>query len=317
MVYTRGSVDDYNHFAAVTWDSGWTWDCLLLYFFKNHILAAAVQLPEDWPFRLNMNSGKPRPARSSSTTSYLGPEFIDRPNLHILLPAQVSKLVNPAHLDGKVHFEGVQFLQGKESHLYLNTVAYKKIGGALFTANTTKEIVLSAGTVGTPTILMCSGIGNEAIWVNLGIATLLDLPSVGYNTRDQPLFGASCVCPMEQSRSHTGPLSAIRMTHIVWLRVDDKEFRLNFSTSDADLGGRSGRRLLLLLFRHRGPLVNSTKFLQSSYLWRDVSYWSFTDYEQSARATISTGLTVERMSQWLLNTSLFEQAWAHTRGAQL
>ncbi|KAJ7718344.1 glucose-methanol-choline oxidoreductase, partial [Mycena metata] len=168
----------------------------------NHILAAAVQLPEDWPFCLNMNSGKPlgigwlqstitSPARSSSTTSYLGPEFIDHPNLHILLPAQVSKLINPAHLDGKVHFEGVQFMQGKESHLYLNTVAYKKIGGALFTANTTKEIVLSAGTVGTPTILMCSGIGNEEIWVNLGIATLLDLPSVGYNTTDQPLFGAS------------------------------------------------------------------------------------------------------------------------------
>ncbi|KAJ7715544.1 hypothetical protein B0H16DRAFT_1249350, partial [Mycena metata] len=111
------------------------------------------------------------PARSSSATSYLGPEFIDRPNLHILLPAQ--------------------FMQGKESHLYLNTVAYKKIGGALFTANTTKEIVLSAGTLGTPMILMCSGIGNEAIWVNLGIATLLDLPSVGYNTTDQPLFGAS------------------------------------------------------------------------------------------------------------------------------
>ncbi|KAJ7713142.1 hypothetical protein B0H16DRAFT_1341714 [Mycena metata] len=39
--------------------------------------------------------------------------------------------------------------------------------------------------------------------------------------------------------------------------------------------------------------------------------WSFTDYEQSARGTISTGLTVERMSQWLLNISLFQQAWAH------
>ncbi|KAJ7700560.1 hypothetical protein B0H16DRAFT_1258366, partial [Mycena metata] len=36
MVYTRGSVDDYSHFAAVTGDSGWTWDCLLLYFFKVH-----------------------------------------------------------------------------------------------------------------------------------------------------------------------------------------------------------------------------------------------------------------------------------------
>ncbi|KAJ7708571.1 GMC oxidoreductase-domain-containing protein [Mycena metata] len=213
MVYTRGSVDDYNHFAAVTGDSGWTWDCLLSYFLKNenglrpwtitkrsanstrlytnHVLAAAVQLSEDWPFSLNMNSGKPLGARSSFAASYLGPEFIDRPNLYVLLHMQVSKLVNPAHLDRKVQFEGIQFMQGKESHLYLNTVAYKKIGGALFTANTTKEIVLSDGIVGTPTILMYSGIGDEATWANLGIATLLDLPSVGYNTTDQPLFGAT------------------------------------------------------------------------------------------------------------------------------
>ncbi|KAJ7713143.1 glucose-methanol-choline oxidoreductase, partial [Mycena metata] len=150
-----------------------------------HVLAAAVQLPEDWPFSLNMNSGKPlvigwlqstiqSGVRSSSATSYLGPEFIDHLNLHVLLHMQVSKLVNPAHLDRKVHFEGMQFMQG-----------------ALFTANTTKEIVLSDGTVGTPTILMYSGISDEATWANLGIATLLDLLSVGYNTTDQPLFGAT------------------------------------------------------------------------------------------------------------------------------
>ncbi|KAJ7713156.1 glucose-methanol-choline oxidoreductase, partial [Mycena metata] len=240
MVYTRGSVDDYNHFAAVTGDSGWTWDCLLSYFFKLHTMSIdpqcshtiyaprtkmdstrgpsqnaqpirpnctqyhrnQFQLPEDWPFSLNMNSGKPlvigwlqstiqSGVRSSYATSYLGPEFIDHLNLHVLLHMQVSKLVNPAHLDRKVHFEGMQFMQGKESHLYLNTVTYKKIGGALFTANTTKDIVLSDGTVGTPTILMYSGISDEATWANLGIATLLDLLSVGYNTTDQPLFGAT------------------------------------------------------------------------------------------------------------------------------
>ncbi|KAJ7713144.1 hypothetical protein B0H16DRAFT_1341685, partial [Mycena metata] len=33
MVYTRGSVDDYNHFTAVTWD------CLLSYFPKVHTMS--------------------------------------------------------------------------------------------------------------------------------------------------------------------------------------------------------------------------------------------------------------------------------------
>ncbi|KAJ7801490.1 hypothetical protein B0H13DRAFT_2297408 [Mycena leptocephala] len=35
MVYTRGSAEDYDRWAAVTGDSGWSWDNLLPYFFKN------------------------------------------------------------------------------------------------------------------------------------------------------------------------------------------------------------------------------------------------------------------------------------------
>ncbi|KAJ7702541.1 hypothetical protein B0H16DRAFT_1831974, partial [Mycena metata] len=56
-----------------------------------------------------------------------------------------------------------------------------------------------------------------------------------------------------------------------------------------------------------------TSFVHTWFCKSPIAFgdWSFTDYEQSARATISTGLTVEKMSQWLLNTSLFEQAWAH------
>ncbi|KAF8187356.1 hypothetical protein K438DRAFT_1595455, partial [Mycena galopus ATCC 62051] len=34
MIYTRGSAEDYDRFAAVTGDPGWSWDHLLPYFFK-------------------------------------------------------------------------------------------------------------------------------------------------------------------------------------------------------------------------------------------------------------------------------------------
>ncbi|KAJ7185852.1 aryl-alcohol oxidase [Mycena filopes] len=305
MVYTRGeflsqatwhkmnnpyvgSADDYNRFAEVTGDPGWSWDRLLPYFFKNekwtppvdhhdtrgqfdprvhstsginavslsgfswttfanHVLAATAQQPEDWHFNLDMNSGKPlgtgwlqttikSGVRSSSATSYLGPEFIRRPNLHVLLHAQVSKLVNPGQVDGKLHFGGVQFSQG----------------GSLFTAKAVKEIVLSAGSVGTPNILMHSGIGDEASLTRLGIPTLLDLPSVGRNATDQPLVGATwsvnsteTADPITQNatlfnevfaqwnRSHTGPFSVITTTHIAWLRVADEEFRLNNFTDES------------------------------------------------------------------------------------
>ncbi|KAJ7707952.1 hypothetical protein B0H16DRAFT_1823524 [Mycena metata] len=47
------------------------------------------------------------------------------------------------------------------------------------------------------------------------------------------------------------------------------------------------------------------------HTWFYMFKFMAANYDQSARATIPAGLAVERMSQWLLNTSLFEQAWAH------
>jgi choline dehydrogenase-like flavoprotein len=34
MAYSRGSAEDYDRFAAVTGDPGWSWNRLLPYFFK-------------------------------------------------------------------------------------------------------------------------------------------------------------------------------------------------------------------------------------------------------------------------------------------
>ncbi|KAJ7909022.1 pyranose dehydrogenase [Mycena leptocephala] len=290
MVYTRGSEDDYNRFAAVTGDPGWSWDRLLPYFFKNekwtppadhhdtrgqfnpsvhsttginsvslagfpwpifsqHVIEATKELQGEWTFNLDMNSGKPLGLgwlqttigggeRSSSATSYLGPQFIHRENLHVLLHAQVSKLVDPGRVGGKLTFGGVQFAQG----------------GNLFTASAAKEIILSAGSVGTPSILLHSGIGDQATLTDLGIPTLLDLPSVGRNASDQPLFGAGWFVDSNQTResitqnatrfneafaewnrSHTGPFSAIGTTHIAWLRLSPETLASN-SFADPSAG---------------------------------------------------------------------------------
>ncbi|KAJ7863598.1 pyranose dehydrogenase [Mycena olivaceomarginata] len=271
MGYTRGSADDYDRFAAVTGDPGWSWDRLLLYFFKNekwtppidqhdtcgkynptgweiqcpavhstkginsislsgsnwptfsrHIIEATKQLPNDWSFNLDMNSGKPLGLgwiqttigggmRSSSATSYLGPEFIHRKNLHVLLHAQVSKLADASRANGKLSFGGVQFLQG----------------GKFFTAKAANEIILSAGSVGTPGILMHSGIGDQAALTALKIPTLLDLPSVGQNATDQPSVGLGWTRLRSGIGPHTGPFSAIGTTHMAWLRLAPEELGSN------------------------------------------------------------------------------------------
>ncbi|KAJ7709322.1 aryl-alcohol oxidase [Mycena olivaceomarginata] len=304
MVYTRGSADDYDRFAEVTSDAGWSWDGLLPYFFKvrviisstrilkfarqnekwtppvdhhdtrgqynpafhstnginsvslpalnwpifsRHVIEASKELPDEWPFNLDMNSGKPLGLgwlqmtigggmRSTSATSYLGPEFIRRKNLHVLLHAQVSKLVGSNHANGKLTFAGVQFAQG----------------GTLFTAKAAKEIILSAGSVGTPGILLHSGIGDQRALTDLGISTLLDLPSVGRNATDHPVFSLGWTVNSNQTldsisqnatrfdeafaqwnRSHTGTFSAGGTTHLAWARLDSQLASNNFPDPSA------------------------------------------------------------------------------------
>lgn len=49
-----------------------------------------------------------------------------------------------------------------------------------------KEIILSAGSIGTPHILLHSGIGDRTALSALGINTIHHLPSVGQNFTEQP-----------------------------------------------------------------------------------------------------------------------------------
>ncbi|KAJ7745962.1 aryl-alcohol oxidase [Mycena olivaceomarginata] len=280
MVYTRGSAEDYDRYAAVTGDPGWSWDSLLPYFFKNekwtqpadhhdtqgqfnpsvhstdginsvslsgyhwpifehHVLQTTRELPEEFPFNLDFNSGQMLGIgwlqstigggkRSTSATSYLAPKFAQRKNLHVLLHAQVSRLVHVQKTkQGAVTFGGVEFLQG---------ISYCE---DLFTAKATKEIILSAGSVGTPTILMHSGIGDRKALTALGIPSVLDLPSVGQNATEQPAIGAGWSVNSTQTvdsirqnttrfneayeewnRTHTGPFVSFGATHIGWMRLD-------------------------------------------------------------------------------------------------
>ncbi|KAF7346604.1 GMC oxidoreductase [Mycena sanguinolenta] len=275
MVYARGSAEDYDRWAAVAEDPGWSWDRLLPYFFKNEkwtppadnhdtrgefnpavhsthgintvslsgsrwpifenqVIQTTREFPEEFPFNLDYNSGEPLGVgwiqstigggkRSSSATSYLGPKFIQRPNLHVLLHAQVSRLVSPQTTKGVVTFGGVEFSQG----------------GSLFIAKATKEIILSAGSIGTPVILLNSGVGDKNALTALGVTSVLDLPSVGQNATDQPVTFAAwsvnstqTIDPIEQNTTlfneayaqwnatHTGPFTNIAETHIAWTRLD-------------------------------------------------------------------------------------------------
>ena len=100
--------------------------------------------------------------RCSTAVAYLKP-VLSRGNLELITDAAVERLV----LDGK-RSTGVTFLQGGQSK----------------TVRARREIILSAGAIGSPQILQLSGIGPGAALGDAGIDVKHDLPGVGENLQD-------------------------------------------------------------------------------------------------------------------------------------
>lgn len=63
-------------------------------------------------------------------------------------------------------------------------VRYRKGDGPTRQAAAAGEVILSAGAIGSPTILQRSGVGDAAALGDLGIAPVIDRPAVGANLQD-------------------------------------------------------------------------------------------------------------------------------------
>ncbi|MBB4891763.1 choline dehydrogenase-like flavoprotein [Streptomyces olivoverticillatus] len=103
--------------------------------------------------------------RSSASVAYLHP-FLDRPNLHLMLETWAYRL----ELDGP-----------RATGVHVRT----KDGEELL-VEARREVLVCAGAVDTPRLLLHSGIGPKADLEALGIPVVLDLPGVGENLLDHP-----------------------------------------------------------------------------------------------------------------------------------
>ncbi|KAK0499204.1 GMC oxidoreductase [Armillaria luteobubalina] len=115
--------------------------------------------------------------RSSSATAYLSPSVLARPNLTVATQAMVEKIL----FDAPVANVDVPRAIGVELS--------NSPGGPHFRARATREVVLCAGAVGTPQILMLSGVGPHDSLEKLGISVIKDHPAVGQHLLDHPSCG--------------------------------------------------------------------------------------------------------------------------------
>ncbi|NCT84871.1 MAG: glucose-methanol-choline oxidoreductase [Comamonadaceae bacterium] len=204
MVYTRGQREDYDHWAALG-NPGWGWSDVLPFFVKseaNDTFGAPLhgragplkvsQLRTDNPlhqawlaagreaghainadFNGDSQEGigiyqvtQDRGERCSAARAYLRPH-LGRPNLRVMVQAQAQRLL----FDGR-RAVGVEV----------------RVGGRLRRLRARREVVLSAGAIQSPQLLMLSGVGDAAQLQALGIPVLHHLPGVGANLQDHPDF---------------------------------------------------------------------------------------------------------------------------------
>ncbi|MDP1955941.1 MAG: GMC family oxidoreductase N-terminal domain-containing protein [Polaromonas sp.] len=125
-------------------------------------------------FEVNQKNGW----RWNTAKAFLRPACFGRPNFEMWTSAQVSKLIIERQDDGSQRCTGVEVWTGQESVSAFATRDSGKAQGQL------GEVILSAGSIGSPQILQLSGIGPAALLQKHGIPVLVDLPGVGANLQD-------------------------------------------------------------------------------------------------------------------------------------
>ena len=114
--------------------------------------------------------------RWSTANAYLKPA-LKRPNLHLVKHALTDRLTT----EGR-RVTGVAYTVGGESRV----------------ATARREVIVSAGPIGSPTILQRSGIGPAALLRRHGVAVVADRPGVGGNLMDhlEVYFQFRCTRPI-------------------------------------------------------------------------------------------------------------------------
>ena len=218
MIYMRGQARDYDQWASLTGDDEWRWQNVLPCF-KRHedhyrgadefhgaktpgrdlpaggggewrvekqrlrwdeldSFAQAAQqagIPASNDFNRGDNEGvgyfevnQKNGWRWNTAKAFLRPTCHGRPNFTLWTDAQVSRLKLEKRADGSTRCTGVEVLTRS----------------GMATALAAREVIVSAGSIGTPQILQLSGIGPAALLAAHGVPVHVDLPGVGANLQD-------------------------------------------------------------------------------------------------------------------------------------
>ncbi|KAL8938125.1 MAG: hypothetical protein Q9211_003355 [Gyalolechia sp. 1 TL-2023] len=203
--WARGDAADYDQWATVVGDERWSYEGLLPYLKKaeNHVKAKLnpQQRGSEGPIRvttilesdINRRYGLREPIKAAweelgLERNYHGDcgtlhgicEFLENWNNGKRQPSNLAYGLQKVDIVTNATVSTIRMTRNESGHLDASIVALAD--GRLFKAR--KEIVLTAGTIKTPQILMLSGIGPAPVLSRLGISVILENDEVGRNYFD-------------------------------------------------------------------------------------------------------------------------------------
>ncbi|KAF7320668.1 GMC oxidoreductase [Mycena chlorophos] len=124
----------------------------------------------------------PHGERSSAATAYLKDSVLARPNLTVAVESMVAKVIFDKE-------EG----SGSPGPRAVGVLLQQTVDGPVFGVAAKREVILSAGAIATPQLLMLSGIGPASELEKHEIEVVRDLPFVGRNLLDHYSAGSLVV----------------------------------------------------------------------------------------------------------------------------
>ncbi|KAH7309683.1 glucose-methanol-choline oxidoreductase [Stachybotrys elegans] len=142
--------------------------------------------------------------------------------------------------------------------------------GMQYVLSARKEVILSAGAIGSPQLLQVSGIGPASLLESLDIPVIVDLPGVGQNMEDHITFGITQGVNAVTTSSMGDPAFAAEQ-----IRLYNEETAGLLTSPGSDL-------LAWERFPNstRGTLSERTRAILDEYPqdWPDVEYIAFSTY---------------------------------------
>ncbi|KAK2575514.1 hypothetical protein KPH14_011235 [Odynerus spinipes] len=222
--------------------------------------------------------------RESTAAAYLRP-YRNKKNLHIALDATVTTVLTRGN-----RAYGVKYVTN----------------GRTYTVKAKREVILSAGAINSPKILLDSGIGPKDDLKSVGIRVVQHLPGVGKNLHNHVSFGLDFTLNQEASMdlnvnaadlyiyNQTGPLSSTGLAQVTgvlpstFTTEDDPDIQIFFAgfqatcttkTKSSDLATYDNRRTVRftsvnLHTLSRGHIKTASKDpLQPPIIWsNDLSH---------------------------------------------